>query len=67
MTDIKKIVYNVLGIFNAVHTINERYKHPKIQMTPMVKISLLALRLYLFAILTILLFKFISVAFLGDI
>jgi len=62
MVDIKRIVYHFLGIFDAVRTINERYKHPRIQMTPMVRISLLMLRLYLAFIIIILIYKFISIA-----
>jgi hypothetical protein len=61
MADVKKTFFNFLGIFDAVKEINEKYKHPKIKMTPMVKWSLLALRIYLFFIIFILLFKFISV------
>jgi hypothetical protein len=62
MANIKHSIMHFLGIFDAIGRINEKYKHPKIQMTPMVRISLLALRLYLFFILAILLYKFISVA-----
>jgi len=62
MVDIKRIVYNFFGIFDAVRTINERYKHPRIQVTPMVRMSLLLLRLYLVFIVAILIYKFISMA-----
>lgn len=41
--------------------INERYAHPKIGMTPTVKISLLLLRAYLIFLLLLLVFKFITV------
>jgi hypothetical protein len=65
MADIKQTITHFLGIFDAIGRINEKYKHPRIQMTPMVRISLLALRLYLFFILAILLYKFISMAIGG--
>ncbi len=53
---------NFLGIFDAIGEINEKYKHPRIKMTPMVKISLFALRVYLFFMVAILLYKFIQIA-----
>lgn len=61
MADIRKTVFNLLGIFNAVRAINEKYKHPRIKMTRMVSLSLLALRIYLLFILLVLLYKFISI------
>ena len=61
MADIKKTVFNFLGIFKAIRTINEKYKHPRIKITPMVRLSLLALRIYLLFILLVLLYKFISI------
>jgi hypothetical protein len=61
MTDVKKTLFNFLGIFDSIKEINEKYKHPKIKMTPLVKWSLLVLRIYLFFIIVILLYKFISV------
>jgi hypothetical protein len=66
MTNMKQTITHFLGIFDAIHRINEKYKHPRIKMTPMVRISLLALRLYLFFILVILLYKFISMAIGGQ-
>jgi hypothetical protein len=60
MANIKRTVFNFLGIFDAVRTINDKYKHPRIKMTPLVKISLLILRIYLFFMIVILLFKFIQ-------
>jgi len=60
MTEIKQSLLKFSGFFRMIHEINERYKHPKIKMTPMVKISLLALRLYLLFMLALLLYKFIQ-------
>lgn len=63
MTDIKRTLSRFLGFFAAVKEINEKYKTPRIKMTRMVKISLIALRLYLIFMIAILLYKFILVAF----
>ncbi len=44
----------------AIHEINEKYKHPRIKMTPMVGFWLLMLRLYLIGMLVLLAYKFVS-------
>jgi hypothetical protein len=59
---LKETIKHFLGIFDAIRRINEKYKHPRIQMTPMVRISLFALRVYLVFIMVILLIKFIRMA-----
>ncbi len=48
-------------LFGAIHEINEKYKHPRIQVTPMVAFWLLMLRLYLIGMLLLLLYKFITI------
>jgi len=40
--------------------INEKYRTPRIKMTPMVRWSLLALRLYLIVTVMILAYKFVT-------
>jgi len=40
--------------------INRRYAHPKIQMTPAVKIALVALRVYLVVLIALLVVKFVT-------
>ncbi len=40
--------------------INRRYAHPKIQMTPAVKLALVALRIYLIVLLALLVVKFVT-------
>jgi len=45
----------------AIREINHRYRTPRIQMTRMVSLSLLMLRIYLIAMLLLLLYKFITV------
>ncbi len=40
--------------------INEKYRNPRIKMTPMVRWSLLALRVYLIIMIIILAYKFVT-------
>ncbi len=47
-------------IFKKIHEINQEYKTPGIRMSIWVKFSLLMLRLYLFTMIGLLLYKFIS-------
>jgi hypothetical protein len=49
-----------LGFIDAIRKINERYRHPRIKMTRMVSFWLLMLRIYLLAMLLLLLFKFVT-------
>jgi hypothetical protein len=44
-----------------IREINEKYKHPRLKMTPLVKVSLLVLRLYLIMLVIILVYKFYTV------
>ena len=44
----------------TVRSINRKYAQPQIKMTPMVKLSLLSLRLYLIFLVGILVYKFIT-------
>ncbi len=57
----ERILDGFRGFFEAIHGINEKYKTPRIKMTPMVSLSLLMLRLYLIGMLLLLLYKFASV------
>jgi hypothetical protein len=45
-------------LFGAIREINEKYKYPRIKVTRMVSFWLLMLRLYLIAMLLLLLYKF---------
>jgi hypothetical protein len=45
---------------STVRSINQKYAKPQIKMTPMVKVSLLALRLYLIFLVGILVYRFIT-------
>ncbi len=42
----------------SIREINQKYKTPRLQLTPMVRISLIALRVYLLVMLLILAYKF---------
>jgi hypothetical protein len=44
-----------------IKEINEKYKQPRLKMTPLVKVSLLVLRLYLIMLVIILVYKFYTV------
>ena len=44
----------------TVKSINRKYAQPQIKMTPMVKVSLLSLRLYLIFLVGILVYRFIT-------
>jgi hypothetical protein len=46
------------SFLESIHEINEKYKTPRIHMTRMVRISLVALRVYLLVMLLILAYKF---------
>ncbi len=47
--------------FEAIREINAKYQNPRIKMTRMVALSLLMLRLYLIAMVLILLYKFVTI------
>jgi hypothetical protein len=53
-----------INIFKNLATqvceINRKYSKPRIKMTPMAKISLLSLRIYLIILIGIMLFKFVT-------
>ena len=43
-----------------IREINERYAKPKVEMSPAIKFSLAGLRIYLLAIVGLLIYKFIT-------
>ncbi len=57
----ERILDGFRGFFGAIREINEKYKTPRLKMTPMVSLSLLMLRLYLIGMLLLLLYKFASI------
>jgi hypothetical protein len=48
------------SFLESVREINAKYKTPRIQMTRMVNLSLLALRIYLILMVLLLAYKFIT-------
>ncbi len=56
----EKVLESFGDFWRAIRAINEKYKHPRIQVTPMVSFWLLMLRLYLLGMLVLLLYKFIT-------
>lgn len=62
MTNIKQAFFRFLGLFDGIREISDRYKTPRIKMTPGVRFSLVFLRIYLVLTIGILIYKFIIVA-----
>jgi hypothetical protein len=55
-------LFSVLRDFvAAIRAINQKYRTPRIVMTPMVKLSLLMLRFYLIAMVLLLAYKFVTI------
>jgi hypothetical protein len=46
---------------DKIREINKKYSQPRLKMTPLVKISLIVLRLYLIMLVIILVYKFYTV------
>ncbi len=46
-------------LFAKINEINARYRRPRIAMSGAVRLSLLALRLYLFALVGLMVYKFV--------
>jgi hypothetical protein len=46
-------------LITKIREINSRYRAPRIQMSPAVRVSLMALRLYLFALVGLMVYKFL--------
>lgn len=53
------MLLNLRRFFAKIREINHRYSKPHIEMSLGVKISLLALRIYLFVLVGLILYKFI--------
>lgn len=45
-----------------IREINSRYRQPRIEMSAAVRVSLMALRLYLFALVGLMVYKFVLLA-----
>jgi hypothetical protein len=53
------MVSNIHRLIRKVQEINQRYSKPHIEMTPLVKISLMALRIYLLLLVGLIVYKFV--------
>jgi len=62
MTNIKQAFIRFSGFFDGIRQINDRYKVPRIKMTPVVRFWLVFLRIYLVLTIAILMYKFIVVS-----
>ena len=47
------------SLLHEARTINRKYAKPQIEMTPLVRICLFALRFYLFVLVGLLVYKFV--------
>lgn len=47
-------------LFAKIREINARYREPRIEMSGTVRLSLLALRLYLFALVALMVYRFVQ-------
>ena len=50
---------NINRFVRKLREINHRYSKPHIEMTPLVKFSLMALRIYLFLLVGLIIYKFV--------
>ena len=62
MPNIQQAFLRLSGLFDGIREINDRYKVPKIKMTPMVKFWLIFLRIYLILTIVVLIYKFVAVS-----
>ena len=58
---IKSIEMSIAGHVEKIREVNRRYARPRINMSKAVRVSLLTLRIYLFVLVGLLAYKFITV------
>jgi hypothetical protein len=56
----RRAVTSIGGNLDKVRAINRRYAHPRLTITPMVRVCLLILRLYLLLLVGLLAYKFVT-------
>ena len=61
MALVKSIGASIAGNLEKIREINRRYSRPRISMSTAVRISLLILRIYLFVLVGLLVYKFITI------
>ncbi|MGA2778015.1 MAG: hypothetical protein ABSF94_10670 [Steroidobacteraceae bacterium] len=49
------------NLFEKIITINARYRQPRIEMSGAVRISLMVLRVYLLALVALMIYKFVLI------
>ena len=52
-------------LFRKIGEINQRYREPRIEMSGAVRLSLLALRVYLLALVALMVYKFVLIVTQG--
>jgi hypothetical protein len=55
----------IRSLVAKIREINSRYQQPRIQMSRAVRVSLMALRLYLFALVGLMIYKFVLLVIQG--
>lgn len=55
----------IRNLLTKLREINLRYQRPRIEMSGAVRISLMALRLYLFALVALMVYKFAAIVTTG--
>ncbi len=53
------MVSSLHRLIRKIQEINQRYNKPHIEMTPLVKLSLMALRVYLLLLVGLIVYKFV--------
>jgi len=61
MPNVKQAFSRIFGLFDGIREINNRYKVPRLKMTPLARFSLLFLRMYLIFMIAVLMYKFILI------
>jgi len=56
---------SALNLFAKIRAINARYREPRIEMSGAVRLSLMVLRVYLLALVALMVYKFILLATRG--
>jgi len=56
----RRAVTSIGGNLDKVRAINRRYAHPRLTISPMVRVSLLILRVYLLLLVGLLAYRFIT-------
>jgi hypothetical protein len=58
---LRRAVTMIGGNFDKVRAINRRYAHPRLTISPAVRVCLLVLRLYLLFLVGLLAYKFVAI------